>query len=162
MALTRIERDVVQPFQGLNEEPTISAIPGPLPFVNSPGQASPAFQDVDKNLTNAEHEIPESLESQFAHNSHERRPVILDGHVIAPEPSLDPSTNPQSSQLPTKESYKNAIALIRVALQAAVVGLKAAPIRDLDQIPGALLLLIETYEVSYPSIRPGVLSDSIT
>ena len=130
--------------------------------MDSLGQVSPAFQDVDENLTNAEHRNPGRLESQFAHNSHERRPVTLDGHVIAPEPSPDPSTNPQSSRLPTKKSYKNAIALIRVALQAAVTGLKVAPIRDLDQIPGALLLLIETYEVSYPSIRPGVLSDSIT
>ena len=88
--------------------------------------------------------------------------MIPDGHVIAPEPSPEPSTNLQSSQLATKKSYKNAIALIKVALQVAVAGLKAAPIPDLDQIPGALLLLIETYEVSYPSIRPGVLSDSIT
>ena len=88
--------------------------------------------------------------------------MTRDGHVITAEPSPDPPTNPQSSQLPTKKSYKNAIALIRVALQVAVAGLKAAPIPGLDQIPGALLVLIETYEVSYPSIRPGVLSDSIT
>jgi hypothetical protein len=94
-------------------------------------------------------------------NRHERRPVILDGHVITAEPSLDPSTDPQSSQPPTKMNHKNAIAFIRVALQVAVAGLKAAPIPDLDQIPGALLLLIETYEVSYPAILPGVLSDSI-
>ena len=160
--MTRIERNVVQPFQSLNEERTRSAVPGPLPSADSPGQASPAFQDVDENPTNAEHRNTGRLESQFAHNSHERRPVILDGHVIAPEPSPDPSTSPQSSQLSTKKSYKNAIALIRVALQVVVAGLKAAPIPDLDQIPGALLLLIETYEVSYPSIRPGVLSDRIT
>ena len=50
---------------------------------------------------------------------------------------------------------------IRVALQVAVAGLKAAPIPDLDRIPGDLLLLIETYEVSDPAILPGVLSDSI-
>jgi len=52
---------------------------------------------------------------------------------------------------------KNEIAIIRVALQVAVAGLKAAPIPDLDQIPGALLLLTETYEVGYPA-----LSDRIT
>ena len=46
--------------------------------------------------------------------------------------------------------HGDAVAFIRVALQVAVAGLKAAPIPDLDQIPGALLLLIETYEVSYP------------
>ena len=50
---------------------------------------------------------------------------------------------------------------IRVALQVAVAGLKAAPIPDLDRIPGDLLLLIETYEVSDPAILPDVLSDSI-
>ena len=130
--------------------------------MDSPGHTSPAFQDFNENPTNAGHQNPGGLESQFAHNSHERRPVILDGHVIDPEPSPDPSTNPRSPQLPTKKSYKNAIALIRVALQVTAAGLKAAPIRDLNQIPGALLLLIETYEVSYPSIRPSVLSDSIT
>ena len=63
--LTRIERNVVQPFHNLNEEPTRSAVPGPLPPVDSLGQASPAFQDVNESLTNAEHRIPESLESQY-------------------------------------------------------------------------------------------------
>jgi hypothetical protein len=43
---------------GLNEEPTRSAVPGPLPSVDSPGQAGPAFQDVDENPTNAEHRNP--------------------------------------------------------------------------------------------------------
>ena len=56
-------------------------------------------------------------------------------------------------------NHKNAIAFIRAALQVAVAGLKAAPLPDLDQIPGALLLLIETYEVSDPAILPGALSD---
>ena len=132
--------------------------------MDNPGQAGPAFQDVDEIPTNAEHPIPEGLELQISHmntpdaNRHERR---LDGHVITAEPSPDPPTNPQSSQLPPKKSYKNAIALIRVALQVAVAGLKAAPIPNLDRIPRALLRLIETYEVSYPAILPGVLSDSI-
>ena len=106
------------------------------------------------------------MNPQIAHtnipddNSHERGPVILDGHVIAPEPSPDPSTNPQP-QPPTNINHKNAIAFIRVSLQVAVAGLKAAPLPDLDQIPGALLRLIETYEVGYPTILSGVPSDSI-
>ena len=94
-------------------------------------------------------------------NCHERRPVVLGGHVTTAEASLDPSTDPQSSQPRTKMSHKNAIAFIRVALQAAVAGLKAAPIPTLDQIPEVLLLLIETYEVCDPGILPGALSDSI-
>ena len=67
------------------------------------------------------------------------------------------STDPQSSQLPTKTNRKNAI----IALQVAMAGLKAAPIPGLGQIPDALLLLIETYTVSYPAILPGILSDNI-
>ena len=128
----------------------------------------PASQDVNKNPTNAEHRNPEGPESQFAHmnipdvNRHEHRAGILDKHVITTEPSLDPSITPESSQLRKKMKHKNEIAFIRFALQVAVAGLKAAPIPDLDQIPGALLLLIETYEVGYPAILPGVLSDSIT
>ena len=155
-----VERIVVEPPRSVNEEPTRSE--------DSPGQAGPASQDVDKNPTNSEHRNPEGPESQFAHmnipdvNRHEHRAGILDKHVITTEPSLDPSINPESSQPPTKMKHKNEIAFIRVALQVAVAGLKAAPIPDLDQIPSALLLLIETYEVSYPSILPGVLSDSIT
>ena len=57
--------------------------------------------------------------------------------------------------------HKNAIAFIRVILQVAVAGLKAAPIPNLDQIPSALLLLIETYEVSYPAILSSILSDRV-
>ena len=109
-----VERPVIQPLRSLDEEPTRSAVPGPLPF-----------RGVDENPANV-------------------------GHVITAEPSLAPPINPQSSQPLTKVNYKNAIAFIRVALQVAVAGLKAAPIPDLDRIPGALLLLIETYEVSYP------------
>jgi len=74
---------------------------------------------------------------------------------------LDPSTDRQSSRPPTNMDHEDAVAFIRVALQVAVAGLKAAPIPDLDRIPRALLRLIETYEVSYPAILPGVLSDSI-
>ena len=164
LTLTRIERNVVQSFQSLDEEPTRSAVPGSLPSVDSLGQASPAFQDVDENLTNAENQILEGLESQFAHmntpdaNRHERR---LDGHVIIEESLLDPSTDQQSSRLPANMDHGDAAAFIRVALQVAVAGLKAAPIPDLDRIPRALLLLIETYEVSDPAILPGVLSGSI-
>ena len=99
--------------------------------------------------------------SQFAHmnipdaNRHEHTHVILDGHVITTEPS----TNPQSSRLPTNMNHGDAVAFIRVTLQVAVAGLKAAPIPNLDRIPCALLLLIETYEVSDPAILPSVLSD---
>ena len=57
--------------------------------------------------------------------------------------------------------HGDAAAFIRVALQVAVVGLKAAPIPNLDRIPRTLLLLIETYKVSDPAILPGALSDSI-
>ena len=132
--------------------------------MDSPGQASPAFWGVNENPTNAENQILESLESQFAHmntpdaNRHERR---LDGHVITEESLLDPSTDQQSSRLPANMDHGDAAAFIRVVLQVAVVGLKAAPIPNLDRIPGALLLLIETYEVGYPAILPGVLSESI-
>ena len=146
-----VERPVIQPLRSLDEEPTRCAVPGPLPF-----------RGVDENHANVEHRNPPDLKSQFAHmdiptdNSHERGPVIPDGHVITAEPSLAPPINPRSSQPLTKVNYKNAIAFIRVALQVAVAGLKAAPIPDLDRIPGALLLLIETYEVSYayPAWRP--------
>ena len=147
-----VERIVVEPPRSVNEEPARS-------------EDSP--QNVDKNPTNAGHRNPEGPESQFAHinipdvNRHEHRAGILDKHVITTEPSLDPSINPESSQPRTKMKHKNEIAFIRVALQVAVAGLKAAPLPDLDQIPGALLLLIETYEVGYPAILPGVLSDSI-
>ena len=58
-------------------------------------------------------------------------------------------------------AHGDAVAFIRVVLHVAVAGLKAAPIPDLDRIPLALLLLIETYEVSDPAILPGALSDSI-
>ena len=169
LMFTCVEQNVVQLPRGLNgdEEPTRSAVPGSLSSVGSPGQAGLAIQDVDENHTNAELPNSGNLVSQFPHMNapddgrHKRGPVALDGHVTT-EPSLDPATAPQSSQTPIKMSYKNAIAFIRVALQVSVAGLKAAPIPDLDQIPGALLLLIETYEVSHPSILPGVLSDSIT
>ena len=57
--------------------------------------------------------------------------------------------------------HGDAVAFIRVALQVAVAGLKAAPIPNLDRIPRALLLLIETYKVSDLAILPGALSDSI-
>ena len=87
--------------------------------------------------------------------------MILDGHVITAEPSLDPSTDPQSSRLPANMDHGDVVAFIRVALQVAVAGLKAAPIPHLDRIPSALLLLIETYEVGDPAILPGVLSGSI-
>ena len=134
--------------------------------MDNPGQAGPAFHGVDEIPTNAERQIPEGLESQFAHmnildNRHERRHVILDGHVIAAEPSLDPSTDQQSSRLPANMAHGDAVAFMRVVLEVAVAGLKAAPIPDLDRIPRALLLLIETYEVSNPAILPGALSDSI-
>ena len=131
--------------------------------MDSLGQAGPAFQDIDENPTNAEHRIPEGLESQFAHmnipdaNLHERRQVILDEHAIIAEPWLDPSTDRQSSRLPANMDHGDAAAFIRVALQVAVVGLKAAPIPNLDRIPRTLLLLIETYEVSDPAILPGAL-----
>ena len=94
-------------------------------------------------------------------NHHERTHVILDGHVITAEPSLDPSTDPQLSRPPVNMDHRDAVAFIRVALQAAVVGLKAAPIPNLDRIPCALLLLVETYKVSDPAILPSVLSGSI-
>ena len=163
---TRVERTVV-PRRGLNEEPARSTVPGPLPCADSAGQAPPALQGVDEDPTNAEHRIPEGLESQFAHmnipdaNRHERRHVILDGHAITAEPSLDSSTDRQSSRLPANMAHGDAAAFIRVALQVAVVGLKAAPIPNLDRIPHTLLLLIETYEVSDPAILPGDLTDSI-
>ena len=167
---TWVEQTVVQPHRGLNEdeEPTRPAVPGSLSSVGSPGQAGLAIQDVDENPTNADHRNSGNLVSQFAHMNtpdggrHKRRPVALDGHVITTVPSSDPPIDPQSSRPRTKMKHKNEISFIRVALQAAVAGLKAAPIPDLDQIPGALLLLIETYEVGYPDILPGVLSDSIT
>ena len=153
-----VERTVVEPPRSVNEEPIRSE--------DSPGQAGPAFQDVDENPTNTEHRNSGNLVSQFAHmntsDDGRHKPLAPDGHVITTEPSLDPSIDPQSSQPRSKMKRKNEIAIIRVALQVAVAVLKAAPIPDLDQIPGALLLLIETYEVSYPPIRPGVLSDSIT
>ena len=58
---------------------------------------------------------------------------------------------------------KHAIAFTKVALQVAVAGLRVPPIVDLDQIPGVVLLLIETYdEVSDPAILPGAFSDSPT
>ena len=160
---TRIERNAVQPPQGLNEEPTRSSVPGPLPSMDNPGQAGPAFQGVDEIPTNAERQIPEGLESQFARmnilddNRHERRHVILDGHVITAEPSLDPSTDQQSSRPPANMAHGDAVAFIRVVLQVAVAGLKAAPIPDLDRIPRTLLLLIESYEVGDPAILPGAL-----
>ena len=47
------------------EEPTRFAITGPLPSVDSLGQAGPAFQDVDENPADAEHRNPGGLESQF-------------------------------------------------------------------------------------------------
>ena len=149
-----VERTVVEPPRSLNEEPT--------------EQSGLVFQDVDENPTNAEHQSSGNFVSQFSHMNtpdggrHKRRPAALDGHVITTEPSLDPSIDPQSSQPRTKMNHKNEIAFIRVVLEAAVTGLKAAPIPDLVQIPGALLLLIETYEVGYPHILPSVLSDSIT
>ena len=163
---TCIERNIVQLFQSPNEEPTMPAVPDPLPSLDNPGQASPAFHDVDENPKNSESRNPEGLEAQFAHmnnpdaNHHERRPVVLDGDVITTKPSLDPSTDPQPSRPPANMNHDNAIAFIRVSLQVAVAGLKAAPIPDLDRIPRALLLLIETYEVSDPAILPGALSDS--
>ena len=92
-------------------------------------------------------------------NRHEHTHVILDGHVITAEPSLDPSTDPQSSRLPANMNHGDAVVFIRVTLQVAVAGLKAAPIPDLNRIPCALLLLIETYEVSDPAILLSVLSD---
>ena len=155
---------MIQPFQSLDEEPTTSAVPDPLPSIDSLGQASPAFRDVNENPQNAENQIPEGLESQFAHmntpevNRHERR---LDGHVVTEESLLDSSTDRQSSRLPANMDHGDAAAFIRVALQVAVVGLQAGPIPNLDRIPRALLLLIETYEVSDPAILPGALSDSI-
>ena len=90
-------------------------------------------------------------------NSHERGLVILDSdaHVITAEPSLDPSTDPQSSRPPANMDHGDAVAFIRVVLQVAVAGLKAAPIPYLNQIPSALLLLIETYDVSDPAILPA-------
>ena len=94
-------------------------------------------------------------------NRHERRHAIIDGHAITAEPSLDPSTDRKSSRLPANMDHGDAVAFIRIALQVAVAGLKAAPIPHLDRIPSALLLLIETYEVGDPAILPGVLSDSI-
>ena len=154
-----VERTVVEPPRIVNEEPTRSE--------DSPGQAGLAIQDVDENPTNTEHRNLGYLVSQFAHMNtsddgrHKRGPLVPDGHVITTEPSLDLSIDPQSSQPRSKMKRKNEIAIIRVTLQVAVAGLKAAPIPDLDQIPGALLLLIETYEVGYPAILPGVLSDSI-
>ena len=160
MTFTRIERNVVQLFQSLDEEPTISAVPGPLPSEDSPGQASPTFWDV----ANAEHRISEGLETYISipdANRHECTHVILDRHVITAEPSLDPSTDPQLSRPPANMDHRDAVAFIRVVLQVAVAGLKAAPIPDVDRIPRALLLLIETYEVSDPAILPGLLSDSI-
>ena len=164
MTFNHIERNIIQPFQSLNEEPTTSAVPDPLPSIDSPGQASPAFRDVNENPTNAENQILEGLESQFAHmntpdaNRHERR---LDVHVITEESLLDPSTDRQSSRLPVNMDHGDAVAFIRVVLQVAVVGLKAAPIPNLDRIPRTLLLLMETYEVSDPAILPGVLSGRI-
>ena len=148
-----VERTVVEPPRSLIEEPT--------------EQSGLVFQDVDENPTNAEHQNLGNFVSQFSHMNtpdggrHKRRPVAPDGHVTT-EPSLDPSIDPQSSQPRTKMKYKNEIAFIRVALEVAVTGLRAAPIPGLVQIPGALLLLIETYEVGYPPTLPGVLSDSIT
>ena len=141
-------------------------MPGSLPSVDSLGQVSSAFQDVDENPTNAEHRIPEGLESQFAHmnipdaDCHERRHVI-DGQIITPAPSLDLSIDRQSSRPPTNMDHAEVAAFTRVALQVAVAGLKAASIPDLDRIPYTLLLLIETYEVSDPAILPGALSDRI-
>ena len=131
--------------------------------MDSLGRAGAAFHDVDENPTNAEHRIPEGLESQFAHmsipdaNHHGRRHVILDGHVTTGEPLLDPSTDRQPSRPPANMDHGDAVAFVRVALQVAVAGLKAAPIPDLDRIPRALLRLIETYEVSDPAILPGAL-----
>ena len=135
--------------------------------MDSPGHAGLAFQDVDDDPKDAEHRNPGGLESQFAHmnipddDRHECRPVTPDGHAITAEAPLDPSTDPQSLRPPENMSEENAIAFIRVTLQVAVAGLKAAPIPTLDQIPEALLLLINTYEVSYPAILPGVPSGSI-
>ena len=57
--------------------------------------------------------------------------------------------------------HGDAVAFVRVALQVAAAGLKAAPIPDIDRIPRALLLLIEAYEVSDPAILAGALSESI-
>ena len=166
---TCVEQTVVQPLRGLSEdeELTRSAVPGSLSSVGSPGNAGLAFQDVDDDLENAEHRNPGDLESQFTHmnipddDRHECRPVTPDGHVITAEAPLDSSTDSQSSRPPANMNDENAIAIIRVALQVAVAGLKAAPIPTLDQIPEALLLLIDTYEVSYPAILPGVPSGSI-
>ena len=94
-------------------------------------------------------------------NRHECTHVILDRHVITAEPSLDPSTDPQLSRPPANMDHRDAVAFIRVVLQVAMVGLKAAPIPDLDRIPRVLLRLIETYKVSYPAILAGALPDSI-
>ena len=135
--------------------------------MDNPGQAGPAFQGVDEIPTNAERQIPEGLESQFAYmnildtNRHECRHMILDGHAIT-EPSLDPSTDRRSSRLPANMDYGDAAAFIRVALQVAVVGLKAAPIPNLDRIPHTLLLLIETYEVSDLAILPDASQTALT
>ena len=57
--------------------------------------------------------------------------------------------------------HGDVVAFIRVALQVAVAGLKAAPIPNLDRIPRTLLLLMETYDVSDSAILPGVLPGSI-
>ena len=164
---TRVARTAVKPPRDLNEDPARSTVPSPHPCADNPGQADPAFQSVDENSTNADHQIPEGLESQFAHvnildaNCHERRHTILDGQVIACEPSLGPTTDRQSPPPPANMDHGDAVAFIRVALQVAVAGLKAAPIPNLDRIPRALLLLVETYEVSDRSILPSVLSGSI-
>ena len=91
-------------------------------------------------------------------NRHECR---LDGHVITEESLLDPSTDRQSSRLPANMDHGGAAAFIRVVLHVAVVGLKAAPIPNLDRIPRTLLLLIETYKVSDLAILPDALSDSM-
>ena len=91
-------------------------------------------------------------------NRYERR---LDGHVITEESLLDPSTDRQSSRPPANMDHGDAVVFISVALQVAVAGLNAAPIPNLDRIPRALLLLIETYKVIDPAILPGVLLGSI-
>jgi hypothetical protein len=55
----------------------------------------------------------------------------------------------------TKISQKTkTIAVAKAALQVVAAGLKAAPIPCLDQIPNALLALIQIYEVSHPPGAP--------